>query len=125
MTSGNGNANEFGKHIGERTLWMLAAITILIVLGLTIYLFQPYLKQYPDSYIRIYTVLGLTSILLLVPVFYVFFWKDYRTEYILIYVFALLIPLSYLFDIDALFFIPLTLQLILLIKTKKKLMPHS
>lgn len=93
-------------------MWSLTTIVLLITLALTIYLFQPYIRQYPDSYLRIYTLIIAIFLLLLPPIVYFFLFKLFRTKCVLAYVVVLIIPMGYLFDIDALFFIPWILELI-------------
>jgi hypothetical protein len=117
LTSGSRSVSELnitksGKQVKEKYLWLLTAIILVITLVSTVYLFQPYIKQYPDSYLRIYTIIGTIFLLLLVPVVCIFVCGGVRSKYLFVYIIALVIPIGYLFDIVALFFIPWILELI-------------
>ncbi len=106
------NITKSGKQVKEKYLWLLTAIILVITLVSTVYLFQPYIKQYPDSYLRIYTIMGAIFFLLLAPIVCVFVCGGVRPKYLFVYIVALVIPMGYLFDIGALFFIPWILELI-------------
>lgn len=106
------------KLIRGKYPWILSAIVLLIILALTVYLFEPYIRQYPGSYLRIYSIISAIFLLLLAPILYFILFKSFRTNYVLAYVLLLTIPIGYLFDIAALFFIPWTLELVFTTITK-------
>jgi hypothetical protein len=112
--------NRKGFTAKGKYIWSLTAIVIVITLALTIYLFQPYIGQYPDSYLRIYTIISAVFLLLLAPILYFFLFKSFLNKYVVAYFVILIIPMGYLFDIDALFFIPWVLELVFTTITIKK-----
>lgn len=115
---GRGNS-QFGKQVKDNYLWWLTVLVLLITLFTSIYLFQPYIRQYPNSYLTIYAVLTSTFLLLLAPVVYVLAFRKIHTGYLLIYIVAMLFLIGFSIDMAPLFYIPWALELIFLFISKK------
>lgn len=107
------------KQTRYKYYWLLSTTILVVTLITSLYLFQPYIKQYPDSYLTIYAVLTAIFLLLLVPAVYVLTFRVIHTKYLLVYLVAMLFLIGFSFDIDALFYIPWALELIFLFVSKK------
>ena len=97
----------------ETYLWILAGIILFASYVISAYLFQPYARQYPGSYQRINLILLFALILLLAPVMFALLSKMAYARLLLAYLIVSMLPLGFLFDVDALFFIPWAMELIL------------